>query len=125
MTWSSTRCENGGLSRRELGSLALGAGLALALPRAANAAETTESEVEIKTADGSADAYFLHPSTGRHPAVLIWPDIFGLRQAFRQMGKRLAEVGLRGARRHPFYRTKKAPTAPRKRTSTIRKPARC
>lgn len=105
---------NGGLSRRELGSLALGAGLALALPRAANAAETTESEVEIKTADGSADAYFVHPSTGRHPAVLIWPDIFGLRPAFRQMGKRLAEAGYAVLVVNPFYRTKKAPTAPEK-----------
>ena len=84
---------NGGLSRRELGRLALGAGLAFALPRAANAVETTESEVEIKTPDGTADAYFVHPGAGKHPGVLIWPDIFGLRPAFRQMGKRLAEAG--------------------------------
>ncbi|HWN05802.1 MAG TPA: dienelactone hydrolase family protein, partial [Steroidobacteraceae bacterium] len=83
----------GGLSRRELGSLALGAGLAFALPRAANAAETTESEVEIKTPDGTTDAYFAHPASGQHAAVLVWPDIFGLRPAFRQMGKRLAESG--------------------------------
>jgi carboxymethylenebutenolidase len=104
----------GGLSRRELGSLALGAGLAFALPRAAHAAETTESEVEIKTADGSADAYFVHPASGRHPAVLIWPDIFGLRPAFRQMGRRLAESGYAVLVVNPFYRTKKAPTAPEK-----------
>ena len=102
----------GGLSRRELGSLALGAGLALALPRAANAAETTESEVEVKTPDGTADAYFVHPASGKHAAVLVWPDIFGLRPAFRQMGKRLAESGYTVLVANPFYRTQKAPTAP-------------
>jgi carboxymethylenebutenolidase len=106
--------KGGGISRRELGSLALGAGLALALPRAANALETAESEVEVKTPDGTADAYFVHPSSGRHPGVLIWPDIFGLRPAFRQMGKRLAESGYSVLVVNPFYRTKKAPTAPEK-----------
>ena len=104
----------GGLSRRELGSLALGTGIAFALPRAAGAMETTESEVEIKTPDGTADAYFVHPASGRHPAVLIWPDIFGLRPAFRQMGKRLAESGYAVLVVNPFYRMKKAPTAPEK-----------
>ena len=103
---------SGGISRRELGSLALGAGLALALPRAANAMDTTESEVEIKTPDGRTDAYLVHPAAGKHPGVLIWPDIFGLRPAFRQMGKRLAEAGYSVLVVNPFYRTKKAPTAP-------------
>lgn len=105
---------NGGISRRELGSLALGAGLALAIPRAANAMDTAESDVEIKTPDGTTDAYFVHPSSGKHPGVLVWPDIFGLRPAFRQMGKRLAESGYSVLVVNPFYRTKKAPTAPEK-----------
>ena len=104
----------GGLSRRELGSMALGAGIAFALPRVAGALQTTESEVEIRTPDGTADAYFVHPSTGRHAAVLVWPDIFGLRPAFRQMGRRLAESGYSVLVVNPFYRTKKAPTAPEK-----------
>jgi carboxymethylenebutenolidase len=104
----------GGISRRELGSLTLGAGIAFALPRAAGAADTTESEVEIKTPDGTTDAYFVHPAAGRHAAVLVWPDIFGLRPAFRQMGKRLAESGYTVLVVNPFYRTKKAPTAPEK-----------
>ena len=94
----------GGLSRRELGALTLGAGFAFALPRAANATETTESDVEIKTPDGTADAYFVHPTSGKHPAVLVWPDIFGLRPAFRQMGKRLAESGYAVLVVNPFYR---------------------
>lgn len=103
---------SGGLSRRQFGALALGAGLASALPPIADAAETKESEVQIKTADGTADAYFVHPATGTHPGVLIWPDIFGLRPASRQMGKRLAESGYSVLVVNPFYRTKKAPTAP-------------
>jgi carboxymethylenebutenolidase len=82
------------------------------LPRLADAADVTEAEVTIKTPDGTADAYFVHPSSGKHPAVLIWPDIFGLRPAFRQMGKRLAESGYAVLVINPFYRAKKAPTAP-------------
>jgi carboxymethylenebutenolidase len=36
--------------------------------------------------------------------VLVWPDIFGLRPAFRQMGKRLAESGYSVFVVNPFYR---------------------
>lgn len=100
------------LSRRQFGALSLGVGLTAMLPRLADAADTTESEVEIKTPDGTCDAYLVHPVKGKYPAVLIWPDIFGLRPAFRQMGKRLAESGYTVLVINPFYRTKKAPTAP-------------
>jgi carboxymethylenebutenolidase len=100
------------LSRRQFGALTLGVGLSAMLPRLADAADTTDAEVEIKTPDGVCDAYIVHPAKGRHPAVLIWPDIFGLRPAFRQMGKRLAESGYTVLVINPFYRTKKAPTAP-------------
>ena len=101
-----------GLSRREFGRLTLGAGLVAALPAAADALAVKDAEVEIKSADGTADAYFVHPEKGSHPAVLIWPDIFGLRPAFRQMAKRLAESGYAVLVINPFYRIKKAPTAP-------------
>jgi carboxymethylenebutenolidase len=100
------------LSRRQFGALSLGVGLSAMLPRLADAADTSESEVEIKTPDGTCDAYLVHPVKGKYPAVLIWPDIFGLRPAFRQMGKRLAESGYTVLVINPFYRTKKAPTAP-------------
>src|ERR1700723_360107 len=100
------------LSRRQFGALTLGVGLSAMLPRLANAADTTESEVEIKTPDGTCDAYLVHPVKGKYPAVLIWPDIFGLRPTFRQMGKSLAESGYTVLVINPFYRTKKAPTAP-------------
>src|SRR5690349_15072985 len=124
------------LSRRTFGSLALGAGFASLLPlgcgpaepaasptpaasgsaaastgTSANAVATTESEVSITTPDGTCDAYFVHPAAGASPAVLVWPDIFGLRPAFRQMGKRLAESGYSVLVVNPFYRVKKAPIA--------------
>jgi len=98
------------VTRRQFGML-VGAGVAMMLPRVANAATVTESEVNVTTPDGSADAYFVHPSNGAAPGVLIWPDIFGLRPAFRQMGKRLAESGYAVLVVNPFYRTHKAPTA--------------
>jgi carboxymethylenebutenolidase len=102
------------LSRRELGTVAIGTGIAMMLPRLGNAADVKESEVEIKTPDGTADAYFVHPAKDKAPGVLVWPDIFGLRPTFRQMAKRLAESGYAVLVINPFYRTKKAPTAPEK-----------
>jgi carboxymethylenebutenolidase len=71
----------------------------------------TESEVSVTTPDGVADCYFVHPASGAAPGVLVWPDIFGLRPAFRQMGNRLAESGYSVLVVNPFYRVKKAPTA--------------
>ena len=100
------------LSRRQFGALTFSVGLTAMLPRLADAADITESEVEIKTPDGTCDAYLVHPVKGKYPAVLVWPDIFGLRPAFRQMGKRLAESGYTVLVINTYYRTKKAPTAP-------------
>ena len=103
-----------GLSRRHFGALTLGAGLTTWLAPVAHGDElaVTESEVDIHTPDGTADAYFVHPAKGAHAAVLVWPDIFGLRPAFRQMGKRLAESGYAVLVVNPFYRKQRAPTAP-------------
>src|SRR5579871_6996439 len=100
-----------GLVTRKQFGMMLGAGVAMMLPQVANAAAVTESEVNVKTPDGTADCYFVHPSTGTAPGVLMWPDIFGLRPAFRQMGKRLAESGYSVLVVNPFYRLHKAPTA--------------
>src|SRR6202790_342219 len=100
------------ISRRQFGAMALAAGLTAALPRLASATETKGADVEIKTPDGPCDAYVVHPAKGKHPAVLIWPDIFGLRPAFKEMATRLAESGYSVLVINPFYRTKKAPTAP-------------
>ena len=102
----------GDLTRRQFSAMALGAGIVAALPKLANAAETQGTDVEIKTPDGTADAYLVHPKTGKYPGVLIWPDIFGLRPTFKEMATRLAESGYAVVVINPFYRTKKAPTAP-------------
>jgi len=101
----------GMVTRRQFGVL-VGAGISMMLPQVVNAVAVTESDVEIKTPDGTADCYFVHPASGSAAAVLVWPDIFGLRPAFRQMGKRLAESGYSVLVVNPFYRVKKAPTAP-------------
>jgi carboxymethylenebutenolidase len=100
------------VTRRQFGAMALGAGFLAALPKLANAAPTTGADIDVKTPDGSADAYFVHPAKGTHPGVLVWPDIFGLRPAFKDMATRLAESGYSVLVINPFYRTKRAPTAP-------------
>src|ERR1044071_4690945 len=100
-----------GLVTRKQFGMMLGAGVAMMLPKVANAVTVTESEVSVKTPDGTADCYFVHPSTGTAAGVLVWPDIFGLRPAFRTMGKRLAESGYSVLVVNPFYRQQKSPTA--------------
>jgi carboxymethylenebutenolidase len=98
------------VTRRQFGAI-LGAGVVMALPPVLNAVAVTDAEVSIKTPDGTADSYFVHPSSGTAPGVLLWPDIFGLRPAMRQMAKRLAESGYSVVVVNPFYRVQKAPTA--------------
>jgi carboxymethylenebutenolidase len=100
-----------GMTRRRFGSLALGAGAGLALPGLAFAVDTKGQDVDVKTPAGTCDAYFVHPEQGKHPAVLIWPDIFGLREAFKGMATRLAQAGYAVLVVNPFYRTKRAPTS--------------
>src|SRR6476469_9904878 len=90
------------VTRRQFGVL-VGAGIALMLPKAINAVAVTETDVSVMTPDGTADCYFVHPASGTAPGVLIWPDIFGIRPAFRQMGKRLAESGYSVLVVNPFY----------------------
>jgi len=98
------------VTRKQFGAM-LGAGVAMMLPKVANAVTVTETDVNVTTPDGVADCCFVHPASGAAPGVLMWPDIFGLRPAFRQMAKRLAESGYSVLVVNPFYRTKKAPTA--------------
>ena len=100
---------SGRLTRREFGALSAGAGLAMLLPRAANALEVTAGNVEVATPDGTADCHFVHPSSGAWPGVLIWPDALGLRPAFEQMARRLAEAGYAVLVVNPYYRREKAP----------------
>ena len=97
------------LTRRQFGAVSVGLGMAMLLPRRPTRSMSIESDVNVKTPDGTADCYFVHPATGAHAGVVVWPDILGLRPAFRQMGKRLAESGYSVLVVNPFYRQKKAP----------------
>ena len=97
------------LSRRQFNVLSTGTALAALFPRSASAMATTKSDVTITTADGEADCFFVHPASGKHPGVIIWPDILGLRPAFRLMGERLAESGYAVLVVNPYYRKAKSP----------------
>jgi len=98
-----------GLTRREFNKLGMGAALAMMLPPVANAMDIVEEEVLVETPDGMADCYFVHPAAGAHAAVIVWPDIMGIRTSFRMMGKRLAESGYSVLVVNPYYRTAKGP----------------
>jgi carboxymethylenebutenolidase len=97
------------MNRRQFAKLGAGAAMALMLPAVANAQDVMEMDVDITTPDGVSDCYFVHPTAGRHAAVIIWPDILGLRPAFRAMGKRLAQSGYSVLVVNPFYRSARAP----------------
>jgi len=100
-------------SRREFVAWSAAAGLATAAGTASAApaahGEVVDTDVQIKTGDGMCDAAFIHPARGAHAGVLIWTDIFGLRPAMREFGKRLAAEGYSVLVPNPFYRTNKAP----------------
>lgn len=102
--------ENDELGRRDFVGLSVAAGIAAAAGTATAAdLEVVETDVEIKTPDGTCDAAFIHPKTGSHPGVLLWPDAFGLRPSMRAMAKRLAAEGYSVLVPNPFYRVSKAP----------------
>src|SRR5262245_10526696 len=102
--------ERDDLTRRDFVSLTIGAGIAAAGGAELLAqAQVVETTVDIKTPDGTCDAAFFHPPTGAHPAVIIWPDAFGLRPSLRAMGRRLAGSGYSVLVVNPFYRVGKAP----------------
>lgn len=111
-TWSKYLKDHPPVSRRAFGAMSAGAGLMAMLPPVVNAQAVTESDVTVTTPDGSADCYFVHPSSGSNPGVIVWPDILGLRPAFRQMGRRLAESGYSVLVVNPFYRSARAPVVP-------------
>ena len=100
----------GDIPRRDFVALSMAAGLAGAAGSAdAAPLEFVETNVEVKTPDGTCDAAFIHPATGSHPGVLIWADAFGLRPSMREIGKRIAAEGYSVLVPNPFYRVAKAP----------------
>jgi len=97
------------MGRRDFNKLAVGAAAILMLPPVANALEVVGHDVMVNTPDGDADCYFVHPAKGKHPGVIIWPDILGLRPAFRLMGERLAKSGYSVLVVNPYYRSARSP----------------
>ena len=101
--------KKGDIARRDFVALSVTAGLAATAGTAAAAMDVVETDVEIKTPDGTCDAAFIRPKSGSHPGVLLWPDAFGLRPAMRDMAKRLAGEGYSVLVPNPYYRVTKAP----------------
>src|ERR1700693_4679818 len=102
--------QTGDIGRRDFVALSVAAGLAAPAGSAeAKGPEVVETDVEIKTPDGTCDAAFIHPKSGSHPGVLIWPDAFGLRPSMRAIGRRIAAEGYSVVVPNPFYRVSKAP----------------
>jgi carboxymethylenebutenolidase len=100
---------SGDMSRRDFVAMSL-AGIAAATASASGAGlEVIETDVVIKTPNGTCDAAFVYPRTGSYPAVIIWPDAFGLRPSMRDMARRLAGDGYAVLVPNPFYRAAKAP----------------
>lgn len=101
------------LDRRNFVALAATAGIVATTSAATGTAyaaeDLVETNVEIKTPDGVCDAAFIHPKSGAHPGVIIWPDAFGLRPAMRDMAKRIAADGFSVLVPNPYYRKTKAP----------------
>jgi carboxymethylenebutenolidase len=101
-----------GLSRREfaaIGTAAALAGCASGVGHANASGDLTERMVEITTGDGLADAFFVHPAKGKHPGVVMWPDIAGLREAKKVMARRLAAAGYAVLCVNQYYRGGPAP----------------
>ncbi len=106
----------GDITRRDFAALVVGAGIAASVSSSSTAAadigiELVETDVEIKTPDGTCDAAFIHPKSksGSYPGVLIWPDAFGLRPSMRIIGRNVAADGYSVLVPNPFYRVSKAP----------------
>jgi carboxymethylenebutenolidase len=100
---------NDDITRRGFVKSTVAAGFAAAAGADVSAQQVTETNVEIKTPDGTCDAAFIHPASGAHPAVVIWPDAFGLRPSMRDIAKRLANEGYSVLVPNPFYRVARSP----------------
>lgn len=102
-----------GMTRRGFAAAAGATAIAAALPACTtttmDGAPLFETMVTVPTPDGSADAFFVHPAKGRHPAILLWPDIAGLRDAYKEAARRLAAAGYAVLVVNHYYRSAKAP----------------
>ncbi|MDE0755627.1 MAG: dienelactone hydrolase family protein [Woeseiaceae bacterium] len=104
------------VTRRQFNKFGVTGAFAMLLPPVANALDVVEQDVMVPTPYGEADCYFVHPASGAHAAVIIWPDIVSIRPAFRAMGKRLAESGYSVLVVNPYYRTARGAVVPEGKT---------
>ncbi|MFB0612251.1 dienelactone hydrolase family protein [Aurantiacibacter poecillastricola] len=98
----------GPVNRRQFGALAGAGAVAACAPMSGEADMTgglVENTVTFAAPGGTFDGVFIHPASGSHPAVILWPDIAGLRPAKVQMGRRLAESGYTVLVANPYYRS--------------------
>ena len=103
------RWARGKVSRRAFGGGAMAAGVAACAPVNADvdrpaAGGLTERMVSFAAPGGTMDGFFVHPADRASPLVLLWPDIAGLREAKRQMARRLAGEGYAVFVANPYYR---------------------
>jgi carboxymethylenebutenolidase len=71
------------------------------------------TKVDVKTADGVADAYLTRPDgDGEHPGVLFVIDAFGLRPRIEEMADRIAGQGYVVLAPNALYRAGRAPVLP-------------
>jgi carboxymethylenebutenolidase len=69
-------------------------------------ASAGERSVSILAADGSADALLFTPAgAGPWPAVLVFPDVSGLRPTYNEIGRELAAAGYVVLIPNAFYRS--------------------
>ena len=99
----------GAVNRRQFTRMGvmLGAGATMAACSTTAEAEGGLSErmVTFAAAGGTMDGLFVHPGGKKSPAVILWPDIAGLRPAKMAMGRRLAAEGFAVLVANPFYRS--------------------
>jgi carboxymethylenebutenolidase len=101
-----------GLTRREFAALSAAITIAACSSgngEAKSSANLSEQVVHVTTPDGTADALFVHPAKGAYPGVLLWPDVGGLRDAFKAMARRLAGAGYAVLAVNQYYRSAPAP----------------
>ena len=98
------------ISRRQFGALTGAAALAAcASGEAESVAQNPlpglkERGVNFATADGTLDGFFVQPESGTHPAVILWPDIASIREAKRNIARKLAQAGYAVLVVNPYYR---------------------
>ena len=107
------------VSRRDFIAMSVAAGVAASVVPFSGAREVVDTDVEVKTPDGTCDAALIHPKSGLHPGVIIWPDAFGLRPSMREFGKRLSAEGYSVLVPNPFYRIAKAPPVSNRRSGAF------